>query len=71
MLKKDKQEADLKIIHLDPLRLALPPEGEPVAAEGVRHGGLSVVVTIIQHILQLSLVPAGEIVAVENLQGSK
>ena len=59
------------VVHLDPLRLALPSEGQPGAAVGVRVGGLGLVLAVVQHALQLRLVPTGEIVAVENLQKSK
>ena len=61
---------DVEVVHLDPLHLALAAEREEVAAEGVWHRRLRVVVAVVQHVLQLVLVPAREIIAMEHLENA-
>ena len=54
-------------LHLDTLGLGLAAVGEVAAAEGVRVGGLGLVLAGVEQPLQLGLVPARHVVAVETL----
>ena len=57
-------------LHLDTLRLGLAAVGEVVAAEGVRVGGLGLVLAGVKQPLQLGLVPTRHVVAVETLDNT-
>ena len=54
-------------LHLDTLGLGFAAVGEVAAAEGVRVGGLGLVLAGVEQPLQLGLVPARHVVAVETL----
>ena len=59
---------DVLVIVLHPVLLAMSSEGEVLAAESIRHGCLGVILTFVQQILELFLIPARKIVAVEYLK---
>ena len=58
---------DVGVVVLHSVLLAVAPEGEEVAAERVRVRRLRVVLALVQHILQQLIIPAREVVAVEDL----
>merc|ERR1719192_997895 len=58
---------DVRVVVLHPVLLLMAPEGEEVRAEGIWISCLGVVLALVQKILQHLIVPAGEVVAVEDI----
>ena len=60
--------SNVVILHLHPFSLPFPTEGQKLAAEGDRTGDIRIVFTVVQHLLQLLLIPARKVITVEILQ---